>query len=83
MTRSRLIPKMAWYITSTTGVLIFKPTNSDVYQGGLTSPIKVFDGNGGSDTIYFKIVINNKFPEFNGKTMHSSGWKTTAAPTTT
>jgi hypothetical protein len=60
-------PNNGAYITSTTGVLVFDPTNCDVASGGIVFPIKVFDGNGGSDTIYVKLVVTNKDPQFTTK----------------
>ncbi|AFM23770.1 putative Ig domain-containing protein [Desulfomonile tiedjei] len=54
------------FLCSTSGVVVVSPTNSEVVNdpNGLIVPIKVFDGNGGEDTINFVLKVQNTDPVY-------------------
>ncbi len=54
------------FLCSTSGVVVVSPTNSEVVNdpNGLIVPIKVFDGNGGEDTINFILKVQNTDPVY-------------------
>ncbi len=58
------------YDTSISGKLVISVTNADVTEnlasGGFEFSITVTDGNGGTDVIWFKIVVANATPQFEG-----------------